>query len=891
MDNGNDRLLVARLRAGDGAAQRELFEQVQPWLRGYFRARADAVDVDDLVSEVITRALEGIRGGAEPAVLGAWVSGIARHVYAKWCEQRKRRVGALPDDLVRPEDEPRFDLDQVDSPEQPAELVGRLSKQQLWDTILAAVHGLSGDMATIMSKHLELTRRRGRWVAGNELAEAVGRPVELVNRQFNRSHARMLDLVSALVIARTGQGDCPALAGMLRPEQRRATDGLVLDADQAKQVLKHAKGCPACAPRARRAKDFSRWALGPGLVGLGEDDDERRRMIAMLFSRAGDAQAGAVALGAVPAPVVVDELGIVQRVRAVLAAKAAAVLRPDGLVRLAQENPDVFQRVVAAAASGVVLAAAIVLAMLSSDQRPVAEPSRDVPPVVSTSAGAVPTSPDGGPGPIVPVAETNPTSPPRSVQVTTSAPTVTTRAAEPRGGQAQSGSEGSTTQPGNAVPTTTMPTTTTLPTTTSLPTTTTSAVTTTTVANQSNPSDDTVTIDITGLSYETFTVSGQTGVLNAHESHRLRLAPGPHTLTVSAGHKVSFGVTADHRITYDPAREGMLTGAGSATLVVHGYAMVLDATDVDYYNITVTGTGWSVFDPTRRRYLLPGKHFVVPPAGKQIPFTMTDSGQVTYDPALRGVLTGEGTSTLAVHGYAVAIDSTGLSYANVTVSGTGWPAYRPVATRRLLPGAYLLLGMNGNSVPFTVTDDGNVTYAASLQGVLSGAGGKTLVAHGLSVTLNSTDLDYYNVTLAGAGWLVRQNVRTYHMLPGNQTVLTAGGQSVLFRLTADGKVQYDGAVAGTLTGAGTETVAVHGEDITVDARATGWRTVVIGGVGVTDARQPQALRLLPGNHSVGSPTGEYSAFQVTAQGTVDYAPALDAVLAGRGTGTLVVRRR
>ena len=64
------------------------------------------------------------------------------------------------------------------------------------EIVLTATGSLSAAVAPVMHAYLELTLRRGHMVVGSELAEALGQPVDLVNRQLNRGKATM---VSALV--------------------------------------------------------------------------------------------------------------------------------------------------------------------------------------------------------------------------------------------------------------------------------------------------------------------------------------------------------------------------------------------------------------------------------------------------------------------------------------------------------------------------------------------------------------------------------------------------------------------------------------------------------------------------------------------------------------------
>src|SRR5262249_13347356 len=56
-----------------------------------------------------------------------------------------------------------------------------------------------------------------------------------------------------------------------------------------------------------------------------------------------------------------------------------------------------------------------------------------------------------------------------------------------------------------------------------------------------------------------------------------RLLPGRHALWSQGGWSQVFTVAADGTIDYDPSLEGVLTGRGTASLVVRGRAVAVDA--------------------------------------------------------------------------------------------------------------------------------------------------------------------------------------------------------------------------------------------------------------------------------------------------------------------------
>jgi hypothetical protein len=179
----------------------------------------------------------------------------------------------------------------------------------------------------------------------------------------------------------------------------------------------------------------------------------------------------------------------------------------------------------------------------------------------------------------------------------------------------------------------------------------------------------------------------------------------------------------------------------------------------------------------------PGRYTLSAPGGGSVPFEVTQAGTVEYDHSHDTVLSGRGTSALVVRGARITVDSSGLSYANSTVSGLGWPAAAPVRTVNLLPGGHFFVPMGGSQIPFQVTPAGTITYTSALMG---GSGTPALTVRGLPITVDSTGLDYYNVSVTGAGWPTPAKVRTFHLVPGNHEVVTSGATKVPFTVTEAG---------------------------------------------------------------------------------------------------------
>ena len=79
---------------------------------------------------------------------------------------------------------------------------------------------------------------------------------------------------------------------------------------------------------------------------------------------------------------------------------------------------------------------------------------------------------------------------------------------------------------------------------------------------------------------------------------------------------------------------------------------------------------------------------------------------------------------------------------------------------------------------------------------------------------------------------------------------------------------------------------VNGRTVQIDTTALGVATLLLDGVSY-DATILLSRQLLPGQHFIYSPyTGAVWYFTVANDGSIDYDPALDSILSGRGTKKL-----
>src|SRR5439155_1621814 len=136
--------------------------------------------------------------------------------------------------------------------------------------------------------------------------------------------------------------------------------------------------------------------------------------------------------------------------------------------------------------------------------------------------------------------------------------------------------------------------------------------------------------------------------------------------------------------------------------------------------------------------LAAGQHFFYTYGGDSVSFDVAADGTIDYDPALDGVLSGRGSSTLFIHGVSVTVDATALVGTYTALDYTSEDATASYQVN-LLPGQHFVNTYGGDPVDFTVAADGAVSYDPALGGVVSG-GANALSVHGVSVTVDATAL-------------------------------------------------------------------------------------------------------------------------------------------------------
>jgi DNA-directed RNA polymerase specialized sigma24 family protein len=553
--------LLPGLRSGDPAAGRELYERSQPAMRAYFaRELPDRDAADDCASEVFERALRGFQRGREPESVGKWLRGIARHVQAKSYHDWSLRP--LP-----------FD-EEIDAADAGASEYDQVGVKQALGDIREIIQAFSPVRREVMLAYYTLSIAEGREVKGLSLAQALGGDwtQARVNRELSRGLVAVREDMGVLALAR-GARACPGAAALL-PQLTRQPGTRMNIGDitprQRKALTAHAGDCPACKTVLGNSQKASLYALGPGLILLSaafrpSREERERQAAAWLDDPAGSSSPSAPAMAA-PAGVLPGQ--VLARPAAYLAhlaghgiskardATLAVTMRVPGLsyvAQLAQNNPMV------AKIGGIGGVVALVATLFALNGSPPASHAASQPsPHATQSAPSVAPSRNAGPG-----------APSNALAAA--------QAASTTGSGSQSGGSGS--QPGAAVPQPTAQAAPASQSTTpgsqsgsspSQSTASASASASTTSASQpaqGSPGPFAVTVDVSGLSYDSVGISN-VGGWDARKPVPVALLPGSYSLVLpgSPATMLPFQVTSNGTIAYDAQYDGLLTGRGTTTL-------------------------------------------------------------------------------------------------------------------------------------------------------------------------------------------------------------------------------------------------------------------------------------------------------------------------------------
>jgi len=239
----------------------------------------------------------------------------------------------------------------------------------------------------------------------------------------------------------------------------------------------------------------------------------------------------------------------------------------------------------------------------------------------------------------------------------------------------------------------------------------------------------------------------------------------------------------------------------------------------------------------------------------------------------------------------VDIDATALAYPSVEILGmTTWLSTRTVQHLSLSPASYTVVSSSSQAVRFTVDGDGTIDYADNLDPFVKGAGSRTLRLLGSEVDIDAKGTTYPSFLIHGIDiFLSAREPQRFRLLPGGHGVVFSGSQVVRFTVTQDGRVSYDPKLEPYVSGAGGHAVTIEGMGIDINASQSAYPSFLISAVsGYRDAGTVQHFTLVPGAHTLVFDGRTTATFTVTADGHVDYPPALAGFFTGSGSTVLTL---
>ena len=161
-----------------------------------------------------------------------------------------------------------------------------------------------------------------------------------------------------------------------------------------------------------------------------------------------------------------------------------------------------------------------------------------------------------------------------------------------------------------------------------------------------------ITVNARALSGASIDVSGS-GWRDTRDALNLTLMPGRHSINVpAAAYNYAFFTLQleDGTIDYDSDMDHVLAGRGTATLLVRGTIVFVDARSIQDTSIVVDSSAWMPTSHILPLVLMPGKHSiqrVTASGGRSLSyFDVMNDGKVNYDPNADILFEGRNTNTL-----------------------------------------------------------------------------------------------------------------------------------------------------------------------------------------------------------------------------------------------------
>jgi DNA-directed RNA polymerase specialized sigma24 family protein len=153
----------------------------------------------------------------------------------------------------------------LDLPDPVTDVEHNVRMRELLDTVADAIDSLQPPLDAVIK---EVIGRGG--LRGSELAPRFGWDTRKADHELNRARRGLFEALATLVVVRTGRDTCARLNDLCTRQRIGPGRAVRLSQDQRRRVHRHITQCQICGPQAKVASDRGQWALGPGLVPLGD---------------------------------------------------------------------------------------------------------------------------------------------------------------------------------------------------------------------------------------------------------------------------------------------------------------------------------------------------------------------------------------------------------------------------------------------------------------------------------------------------------------------------------------------------------------------------------------------------------------------------------------------
>jgi len=273
-----DREVFAAIVAGDSRGIAEAYDTYAMPLYSYCRSLLrEPEDAADAVQDTFLIATAKLGGLRDPGKLRPWLYAVARNE----CYRRLRSgeaTSALDEALAMP-----AAAGGHASTAEPVDVAGAVERAEVHQLVRDAINGLNPGEQDV----IQLSLVQG--LDHDELADALGVSRNHAHALQSRARSQLERSLGALIVARTGRGECAALDGLLAGWDGQMTPLL------RKRVSRHIDQCETCGECKRRELTPALFAGVLPLVALVPGFREHVLKMCAGSAAAGQAHRAAVA--------------------------------------------------------------------------------------------------------------------------------------------------------------------------------------------------------------------------------------------------------------------------------------------------------------------------------------------------------------------------------------------------------------------------------------------------------------------------------------------------------------------------------------------------------------------------------------------------------------------